>query len=220
MSEQSRYPRDEFDDVEPGDGRRGAHRARPNPVLAMVPVLLVVVAVVALVVGAMTLLGGNGPDVATRVSEPTGTSTETAGSPTSEGGTTTPGTPAPTATDAPTDAQTGTPTDAQPEPEPEPPTEEPAPVDRSVGVRVLNGTTTAGLAGGAAEVLGADGWTVTEVDNYRAGPTPPTTVYYADETLAATAEALADALGGAATELSDAFGGGGLTVVLGEDYQP
>lgn len=220
MSEQSRYPRDEFDDVEPGDGRRGAHRARPNPVLAMVPVLLVVVAVVALVVGAMTLLGGNGPDVATRVSEPTGTSTETAGSPTSEGGTTTPGTPAPTVTDAPTDAQTGTPTDAQPEPEPEPPTEEPAPVDRSVGVRVLNGTTTAGLAGGAAEVLGADGWTVTEVDNYRAGPTPPTTVYYADETLAATAEALADALGGAATELSDAFGGGGLTVVLGEDYQP
>lgn len=218
MSEQSRYPRDEFDDVEPGDGRRGAHRARPNPVLAMVPVLLVVVAVVALVVGAMTLLGGNGPDVATRVSEPTGTSTETAGSPTSEGGTTTPGTPAPTATDAPTDAQTGTPTDAQPEPEP--PAEEPAPVDRSVGVRVLNGTTTAGLAGGAAEVLGADGWTVTEVDNYRAGPTPPTTVYYADETLAATAEALADALGGAATELSDAFGGGGLTVVLGEDYQP
>jgi len=212
MSEQSRYPRDEFDDVQPGDGRRGAHRARPNPVLAMVPVLLVVVAVVALVVGAMTLLGGNGPDVATRVSEPTGTSTETAGSPTSEGASTTPG--APTATDAPT----GTPTDAQPEPEP--PTEEPAPVDRSVGVRVLNGTTPAGLAGGAAEVLGADGWTVTEVDNYRAGPTPPTTVYYADETLAATAEALADALGGAGTELSDAFGGGGLTVVLGEDYQP
>jgi hypothetical protein len=74
------YPRDEFDDLEPVPGRRGAHRARANPVLAMVPVLLVVVAVVAVVVGAMTLLGGNDPASTTAsndtpVAQPTGAPT-------------------------------------------------------------------------------------------------------------------------------------------------
>jgi hypothetical protein len=38
------YPPDEFDTVEPGSGRRGAHRAKTRPTVAMVPVLLVVLA--------------------------------------------------------------------------------------------------------------------------------------------------------------------------------
>ncbi|MFP5336543.1 MAG: LytR C-terminal domain-containing protein [Actinomycetes bacterium] len=212
MSEQTptrgvrRYPPDEFDQLPATQGRRGAHRARPNPVLAMVPVLLVVVAVVAVVVGAMTLLGDSAPDTAS----PAGNE-----APIDEG-TAAPEPSAPEGTAAPTQQPTAEPTTAPP------PTEEPEPeptVDRSVAVTVLNGTSTAGLAAGAAERLTGEGWTVAGTDNYRAGPTPPTTVYYASEDLAATAEAVAADLGGAATELSEAFGAEALTVVLGDDYR-
>lgn len=212
MSEQTstprgtrRYPPDEFDDLPATQGRRGAHRARPNPVLAMVPVLLVVVAVVAVVVGAMTLLGDTAPDTAT----PAGNEAPL------EEGTAAPQPSAPEGTapapQQPTVEPTTAPTGEEPEPEPT--------VDTSVPVTVLNGTSTSGLAAGAAERLTGEGWTVAGTDNYRAGPTPPTTVYYPSEELAATAEAVADDLGGAATELSDAFDAATLTVVLGEDYQ-
>jgi len=195
-----RFPRDEFDNLPPGDGRRGAHRARPNPALAMVPVLLVVVAVVALVVGAMTLLGNDAPDTAS----PPGPVADATPEPTGQ----------------PTDGATGEPTgDPSSEPTAEP-TESAPPVDDSAPVVVLNGTSTGGLAAGGSQQLTAAGWNVAGTGNYRDGPTPPTTVYYADEELSATAEAVAEDLGGASTELSTAFGSDGLTVVLGDDYQP
>lgn len=201
------YPRDEFDDLQPVDGRRGAHRARPNPALAMVPLLLVVVAVVAVLVGAMTLLGDDAPDVAA----PAGNN----GQPAAQETTAAPEATAPPAGE-PTDAATAPPAESATEPPPEP---EPT-VEMSVPVTVLNGTTTKGLAAGAAEQLGGAGWTVAATGNYRDGPPPPTTVYYATEDLAATAEAVAGDLGGAATQLSEAFGADGITVVLGDDYRP
>ena len=190
------YPRDEFDDVSPGEGRRGAHRARPNPALAMLPLLLVVVLVVAVAVGAITMLDGTEPEAA------------------------------PGATAAPTSTASPDPTDeATAPPTPDEPTSSPSAspegvVDADAPLTVLNGTRTGGLATGATELLQGQGWTVLEAGNYREGETPPTTVFYPAEELAATADAVAEDLGGAATELSDAFGGEGLTVVLGEDYQP
>jgi hypothetical protein len=194
------FPPDEFDDIEPVPGRRGAHRARANPVLAMVPVLLVVVAVVAVVVGAMTLLGGNGPASTTASNEtPVPQATGTA-----------PPSSAP--------AQSSAPAESSPPPATTTTTEPPAPVDRSVPVTVLNGTRTSGLAAGATQRLREGGWTVPAADNYRGGDTPPTTVFYPSPELAATAQAVAEDLGGAQTQQSDQFDG--LTVVLGEDYQP
>jgi hypothetical protein len=205
------YPADEFDELEPTDGRRGAHRARPNPVLAVVPVLLVVVAVVAVVVGAMTLLGGG--DSASTAAAPGPAATEPA-----EGGTAAPeetGAPAETSAPEASEPESSEPAATESAPaETEPPGE----VDTAAEVTVLNGTTTSGLAGGATERLRGEGWTVPVADNYRGEETYPTTVFYPDEELAATAEAVAEDLGGAQTQLSDEFDV--LTVVLGEDYQP
>jgi hypothetical protein len=135
-------------------------------------------------------------------------------------------------TDAPVAEPTGAPTTSAPGSAPAqtsaPPTstapatttttEAPAPVDTSVEITVLNGTRTGGLAAGARQRLQAAGWTVPVADNYREGDTPPTTVFYPSEDLAATAKAIAADLGGVQIELSDRFAG--VTVVLGEDYQP
>jgi hypothetical protein len=146
----------------------------------------------------MTLRGGNGPasttaSYETPVPQATGTG---------------PASPAPGQTSAP----------AESSPPPTTTTEPPAPVDRSVPVTVLNGTRTGGLAAGATQRLRDAGWTVPVADNYRGGDTPPTTVFYPSPELAATAQAVAEDLGGAQAQQSDQFDG--LTVVLGEDYQP
>jgi hypothetical protein len=198
------YPPDEFDTVEPGSGRRGAHRAKTRPTVAMVPVLLVVLAVVAVVVGAMTLFGGQGlrsqePNTGPVVADATDAPTASAG-PTSSG------TASPSAkpTSSATESATSTPSQT-------------ATVDTSAPLTVLNGTRTRGLAAKASEQLRGDGWTVATTDNHR-GPTVPTTVYYPSEDLAATAEAIAKDLGGVHTEQSDTFSA--LTVVLGADYSP
>jgi hypothetical protein len=195
------YPRDEFDEITPGEGRRGAHRARPNPVLAMLPLLLVVVLVVAVVVGSITLLGEDAPE------PPLPAATAPAAPPTQQ------------PSDAPTAAPTlpATPGGTAPAP---PATTSAPPVDTEVAITVLNGTRTSGLATGATRRLNAEGWNVVRADNYRDGDPPPTTVFYPREELAPTAEAVAEDLGGAATDLDEAFGDQGLTVVLGEDYQP
>lgn len=190
------YPRDEFDDIAPGAGRRGAHRARPNPALAMLPLLLVVVLVVAVVVGAITVLEGAEPEA------PPGA------------------TAAPTSAASPDPTEGATATATTGDPSPSPTASPEGVVDADAPLTVLNGTRTAGLATAATELLQEQGWTVLEAGNYREGETPPTTVFYPNERLAATAEAVAGDLGGAATELSDAFEPEGLTVVLGEDYQP
>ena len=198
------YPRDEFDDITPGEGRRGAHRARPNPVLAMLPLLLVVVLVVAVVVGAITVLD-DAPVPATEPPVAVETSGTASPEPTGDATATAPGTAEPTSPPTETGVETGTP--------------EPV-VDPDAPLTVLNGTRTSGLATGATELLQDEGWRVLEAGNYREGDPPPTTVFYPSEALAATAEAVAEDLGGAATELSDEFGSEGLTVVLGEDYEP
>lgn len=203
------YPRDEFDDLEPVDGRRGAHRARPNPVLAMLPVLLVIVAVVAVVIGAMTMLGGSDPPAPAPAATAGQDQEQSPGDDEAPAPTAAPeGTAGPDADDAPAAAEPQETLAPQP------------PVDTSVPVTVLNGTRTTGLAGRATQQLRAAGWTVPRADNYRDGETPPTTVYFPGEVLASTAAAVAEDLGGARSELSDAFGDEGLTVVLGEDYQP
>lgn len=189
------YPPDEFDVDDPGTGRRGAHRAKPNPLVAVVPLLMVTVAVVAVIVGTMTLLGGPGGEPAP-VADPDLPASEPAE----------PSEPAAPETSAP---PSETPT-TEPEPEPT--------VDQSLPVTVLNGVGVAGLAGDTAERLTAAGFNVVGSDNFT-GEAPPTTVFYATEEQAATADAVIGELGVGVAELDPEMGEG-LTVVLGEDYQP
>ncbi|MDF1704213.1 MAG: LytR C-terminal domain-containing protein [Aeromicrobium sp.] len=140
------------------------------------PVWLIVVALVAIVVGAAGL-GWLAWD-ATRGSDPESVASA------SESASATP-TPAATSS-APT---TAAPTTVAP-----PPSAEPEPVaDRSPGVSILNGSGVNGLAGDAADLLGDLGW-----DDLRTGDTrgtyPENTVYYPPQ-LEAQAQTLAQDLG-------------------------
>ena len=218
-----RYPRDEFDTVVPGDGRRGAHRARPNRLMPVVPAAAVAGVTGVLALSAVVLLGGGG-----------------------DGATTDPGAPAVAAVQqelaaeleaVPADlpaGSTGASTDAdgevveasvvaEPPVEPEgaEPEEdaEPQEPDTSVPLVVLNGTKTTGLAAKASTVLQREGWTVSSTGNERSGAVRATTVAYADADLEVTAEAVAADLGGEAVLDPDADAET-LTVVLGPGWTP
>jgi hypothetical protein len=189
--------------------RRGAHRARSNPVAALVPAVLVVLAVLAVGIGTYALLSGGPGTAVVETSEPTGEPFETPVP--LESGEPTPGAvPTATATTAPAPTTTA--------PPPEPTTTAPPPpvADRTVPVTVLNSTRTAGLAASAAGALENAGWRVAGTGNHR-GSTPPTTVYFAAPVEQVTAEAVAADLGGARVQQSSSFDEP-LTVVLGSDY--
>ena len=140
------------------------------------PVWLIVVALIAIVVGAAGL-GWLAWD-ATQGSDPesVASASESASA-----------TPTPAATSS--EPTTAAPTTVAP-----PPSAEPEPVaDRSPGVSILNGSGVNGLAGDAADLLGDLGW-----DDLRTGDTrgtyPENTVYYPPQ-LEAQAQTLAQDLG-------------------------
>jgi cytoskeletal protein RodZ len=209
MSDQ--FAPDEFDRLDLTTGRRGAHRAKPTPLVAALPVLLVLVVVVAVVLGVTTLIGGRDPKSAAIAGFETPTATDT---------------PAPTRTGEPKSSASGSPSDtASAEPSGEPTDQaSDSPSSDSTGsqvqqdapVVVLNGTKTSGLAAKAAQSLRADGWTIARTDNYRDGQIP-TTVFYATPDLEATAEKIARQLGGVHVQENAAIGDS-ITVVLGNDY--
>lgn len=201
-------PEPELDDLDDLDlttsVRRGAHRARPRVVTSLMPMVLVALAVVVVLFGAVALLG----DTTTRQSAPGPAGV----------GTSSPDTSATSATNDATDSVTDpavspTTTDATtPTAEPE------APVDTSAQLAVLNATTRSGLAGAVTELLREEGWTVVSTDNFRDGAPPEaTTVYYGSERLRTTAEVVAQDLGNAQVVESSAFPAD-VTVVLGQDY--
>ncbi len=207
------FPPDEFDRLDQSIGRRGAHRAKPTPVLAALPVVLVLVVVVAVVFGVTTLVGGRDPEsaavagfqtpAATATPSPTGS-----GEPTSGAGGSSSSTPSaePTGSGEPTDQTGDSPSSDS----------SGSQVQQDAPVVVLNGTRTRGLAALAARTLRADGWTVSRTDNYRDGPIP-TTVFYASPDLEATAQKIATQLGGVHVQENAAIGDS-ITVVLGTDY--
>jgi hypothetical protein len=153
--------------------------------------VLIGVAVIALVLGVITLLddggGDNPPSGAPPSSQPSGAqppgsgtqppgnSSPGSGSPGSGGpGSGGPGSGTqPPATPPNTPPPANTTTVAQPPPAPPPP-----PDPRRVPLRVLNNGTITGLAAQAAGDFRADGWTVAEVGNYSQGIIPTTTAYF------------------------------------------
>lgn len=184
--------------------RAGAHRPRRSPLRDVVPTLAVLVAVVAIGLGAWALTRSTASTIQSSGSDD-GVSASQAPVPTGPTSSPTGGTGSPSAT-----ATGSTPTSAT--------STTSGTVDRSVRITVLNATRTTGLAASVARTLRSSGWTVPTTDNYRDGE-PPTTVFYGSADERATAQAVAEDVGGEPeVEQSDEFGSEGITVVLGSDY--
>lgn len=176
--------------------RRGAHRARVSPVMAVLPI----VAVVGIVIGAIALvylffggLGGSGSSPEGTASAPATTAPSTTASASASA-------PAPsTSAQASSTAPAGT-------------------VDKTITVSVYNGTRTSGLARRAGTKINVAGWTLGTVATWTGAPVTETTVYYGTDSQEATATAVAKALGHGIARLSAAKAGTGITVVVGPDF--
>jgi hypothetical protein len=189
--------------------RRGAHRARVTPLLAALPFVAVAVVVTGVVALAWTLFGGSGADTAQQAGA-VSTASRSASGATASGAKTTASTKPATTKPAATKT-TATRTSAGQTPA--------ATVDKTAAVVVRNSTRTKGLAAKAAAALVADGWTINGTpDNYR--PTIDSTVFYAQDSQLANAQAVAKALGIDLVTKNAARAGKGVTVILGADYQP
>lgn len=179
--------------------RRGAHRARPTPLMAALPAAAVVVVVVLVAFGVYTLLGGAGGGGNSGSGD---TAAGAEASPSVSGQSS----PSPSA-------------DAEQSPDDEP-TEEPEP-DRTIKVTVLNNTSRQGLAAKGKNKLAADGWTIKAIGDHKPrGSVPTTTVFYATEEQKVTAEAISQAIGVGGVEESSEIAGDGITVVLSTDFTP
>jgi LytR cell envelope-related transcriptional attenuator len=192
-----------LDDPYPGveSTRRGAHRARPTPLMAALPAVAVVVVVVLVAFGVYSLLGGAGGGG----SDDNGPAAGAEVSPTVSGG----ASPSPSG-----DAQ------QSPDTSDEPATEEPEP-DKTVKVTVLNNTGTPGLAKGGKKKLEADGWNVVAIGDHKPrGSVATTTVFYSTEEQKVTAEAISEVIGVGGVEEASEIAGEGITVVLSTDFTP
>lgn len=88
-------------------------------------------------------------------------------------------------------------------------------VDTSLQIFVLNGSGISGLAASKAEILNGEGFANTVADNYAGGADPAeSTVYYANEDDAATAEKVGSALGISQVELSPEYVSDGTSIVV------
>ena len=172
--------------------RRGAHRARPNPLTSIVPVIAGMAVVVLVVVGAFTLLGDRGsPDGSNVGAAPT----------------TSPSASSSAAPSASASAPAGSAS----------PSAGAGVVDKTIELQVLNSTTTGGLAKKFSQTLTDDGWTVAEPTDSNQRGLETTLVYYGKSSQKASAQAIVDKLGFGKTKKSAANAGDGITVVLGED---
>ncbi|GAA3631942.1 hypothetical protein GCM10022223_57550 [Kineosporia mesophila] len=197
--------------------RRGAHRARPKTIAALLPVLAGV-AVVLLVLGAVYTVASNrsGGDSSSTAAgglsdetEATATATATAGgkggdkTPTADDDTTAEPTAEASATeDAGAGGGAGT------------------TADQTIPVVVLNSLDVGGLASTYKAKLEAKDWTVSRTDNSVNRDLATTKIYYQDAEMKASALAVKKAIGGIGTISENAsVNAGSITVVLGQDSQ-
>ena len=176
--------------------RRGAHRARVSPVMAALPVAVVIGIVVGAIVLVYWFLGGGQSNVGDGATTAAGPSTSAPAAPAPSGSAATDPTDSPSSALAP-----GT-------------------VDKSITVDVYNATSpnVSGLARRAANKLIAAGWTAGKVGTWTNGPVTQTTIFYASPDQKATAQALAKALGRGVPRLSPAKAADGIAVVVANDF--
>jgi hypothetical protein len=188
--------------------RRGAHRARPKPVSAGLPVLAGIAVVLIVIGGVYTVLGGNhkaDPGAAIASAAPSATASAQASSTPKAGSTGS----AATATTSPT-GSTASATGS---------TSSSGTVDHSVSLKVLNSVGVQGLAKKVTDKITPDGWSVSSTGNSVNRNLPVTKVYYGSSSLKATAKAMVQDLGYGTTVLSSTVAPKGLVVVLGADSE-
>jgi hypothetical protein len=176
--------------------RRGAHRARTNPLVAALP-LLVVVVVVAAVIGVAYALFLK-PSSDTSASDPLT-------SPTAPGATSAPSATQPSATASKSASASSSSATSAPA----------ATADKTTTFSVANGSGKKGLAGRVTATLKGAGFSGVSVDTkaWSGTPVAETTVFYAKDSQKATAEAIANALGNGHARKSAADANGGIVVV-------
>lgn len=187
------YPKDRFDNLPRKLDRVGAHRAPGKKGRRWVPLWWALAATIVLIaVGVVGLFSLNNRLNLNEAKAPTGHTT-------------------PAATAAPTAKPTPTPTAA--------PTAKPT-VDASLGVTVLNGTPTAGIAKAVGAKLTAAGWRISTMSDATTTDVTKTTIYYGNPSLEGAARGVAKSLPGSSILLSNAYAdtGAALTVVVGSDY--
>ena len=198
--------------------RRGAHRARPNPLLGVLPLIAVAAVVVAVAGGVVALVGGGGllPSGKDKtVAGSTIASSKPAAKPTTPAAK--PSTPAAQQSSPSTEPSKST------DPSPSDSASDPAgEVKKKTRVSVFNATKPSvnGLAGKAADKLVAAGWTRAKKNTTpSSGAVDVTTIYYATSDLEATAQALADELGVGELKQSSGKSNGSIAVYVANDYQ-
>jgi hypothetical protein len=174
--------------------RRGAHRARPGPLTAVLPTLAVLVVVLVAVVVMFQLFSGNGGAGDDGQAVPDPGQDQVASS-----------TPSPSAS-------------AQPSPS-APAASADTTVDHKAAVIVLNNTGKSGQGKRASTKLKETGWTVSKIGNLLPrNQVTATTVFYASPDQKATAEAISKDIGVGVASQSAHMAAAGITLVLAADY--
>ena len=188
----TKYPRDEFDQVPETSDRHGVHRARMATPKSNGLGLIILAAVLALAVGALSffvlpLLGTGGPStpVAGATSTPAATASASPSATEQESKSA-----EAEATTEPSDEATSEPTDEATDE----PTEEAAAVNKQDPVMILNGAGVSGLAGTVSQTVQNDGWTIAVVDNWGGAPLAGSVIFY-NPGQEANAQALGELLG-------------------------
>lgn len=201
------YPEDEFDILARERGLHGAHRKIESSLRWWVTLLVVIVVAVA--------LGWGGVAVYTKMTAPSQSTSAPAQSESEANSDKASEEPAEKESEAPAEQESAQPSE-QPSEETQPQTPEPAPVDYSAQVSVLNASGLAGLAGSNQYALQQQNFTNVQSGNFVGTPPQLNTVYYASPELESTAKAVAAALSIPESQLVQDAGvsPNGITVVL------
>lgn len=178
--------------------RRGAHRARPKAIAAILPVIAGVV-VVFLVIGAVyTVIGkSDTPATNTTAKDALEDEADSTANPEASAGGSTKGSDADPSKPAATSK-----------------------ADKSIEIIVLNSLDVQGLATSYQTKLEGKGWTVADTDNSNNRDLEVTKIYYEDADMKPTASAVRKAIGGFGKLTEDPdLNPGKITVVLGQDTQ-
>ncbi|WIB15153.1 LytR C-terminal domain-containing protein [Curtobacterium sp. MCPF17_050] len=204
----TRFPRDRFDDVADGP-RVGAHRGAARrgggwvvfawAALATGVLVGIGVLVLALLNGSVQFTEGSGGSTASATSTPSASASSDSDS--GAGADADSGSDDGGATQSPSAAAGASAAD-----------------QGATTLVVLNGTSTTGLAANASTRLGTAGWTVSSTGDAGTTGATQTIVYYQQESQAAVAQGVAQALGVSAVQQSAAFPNADVSVVLGSDY--
>jgi hypothetical protein len=188
--------------------RRGAHRARPKPVSAGLPIIAGVAVVLLVLGGTYTVLTSGGSHSSGTVSAADPGDDDAGADPTTKATATKAGSAPVKTTDKAGAATTTKPAAAGGD------------VDRGIALKVLNSVSTSGLAKKVvAEKIEPKGWNVDSTGNSLNRNLDVTKIYYGKDANKDTADAMKSDLGFGTVVKDTGVAGSGLVVVLGHDAE-